>query len=280
MRILILFLLSVSCEAQIQGVIGTAPRSQNVYYLTMHGQSNSEGITLVADLDVGLTRQFSNVYIWYNAAEVEGGGAWQKLQAGVNNNRASRLIYYGAEIAIADLFETTRPNDVLYISKYAVGSSAVGLQGSIDWNASSTNESLDKALEWWDIPALAAIPYPNVINLGMIWMQGEQDADNATLSVTATFLTNTSNMLAEYRTRIGFSVTVYVCRLNAAITRDAGQLANVRTAQGTAAGNLGDTGTFPNNVFFNTDSYALIDAVHFEQLQYGEDLYNLLFTGL
>lgn len=253
----------------------------NVFALEMDGQSNSEGIAEVADLAVALTREFRNVWIWYNATETLGGGEWQRLQAGVNNNRASRLTFYGAEIMIADLFETNHPNDVLYISKYAVGSSAVGQQGVIDWNASSTGESLDKALDWWHIPALAAIPYANVVNLGLIWMQGEQDADSPTLSVTATFITNTANMLAEFRTRIGDeNLPVYVCRLHSGIDRDPTQLANVRTAQGTTSGNLGDAATYPNNVFFDTDGYDLIDTVHFEQLEYGEDLFDLLFTGL
>jgi len=123
----------------------------------------------------------------------------------------------------------------------------------------------------------AAIP-TSITDLGLIWMQGEQDASDAGASVTNTFATNTANMLAEFRTRISqATMPAIVCRLNADIDRDATQLANVRLAQGTQAGGLNDTASYPYNVFFDTDSYALVDTVHFEQYQYGEDLYNVLF---
>jgi hypothetical protein len=288
MRYLIILFIAISlsgCDestAQIQAIVSTASQGQPVeYFLRIRGQSNGEGITEVADLDVNLQREFQNVYIWYNETETDNGGEWQKLQAGVNNNRSTRLIYYGSEIAIADLFETNHPNDVLYISKYAVGSASVATQAGSDWNASSSGEALDIANQYYDEDALAALAEHDLVDLGLIWMQGEQDAAHATNSATATFRTNTLNMLSEFRTAAGdANLTVYICRLNAAIDRDAGQLANVRTAQGTSSGNLTDTATNPNNVFVDTDAYSLIDTVHFEQLPFGEDLYDLIFGSL
>lgn len=255
----------------------------NRYFLRMHGQSNSEGIKPVDSLDIFYRRTFRNVYIWWNPTEGVSGGSWQQLKARKNNQRSTaaagsdRLQWYGAEIAIADLFEREHPNDVLYISKYAVGSTSVAVQVGIDWNVSN-NEALDIAIDNYNIPAKAALSAFTVTDLGMIWMQGEQDAAHATDSATATFRTNTLNTLADFRTRESLaSMPIYLCRLNAAISRDPTQLANVRTAQGTTSGNLTDTATNPNNVFFDTDSYSLIDTVHFEQFQYGADLYAVLF---
>lgn len=263
-----------------------SPVVHNRYFLRMHGQSNSEGIKPIDSLALNYRRTFRNVYIWWNPTEGVSGGAWQKLRAGKNNQRSTaaagsdRLQWYGAEIAIADLFEREHPNDVLYISKYAVGSSSVAVQAGVDWNISNTGEALDIAIDNYNIPALAALSAFTITDLGMIWMQGEQDASSALNSVTATFRTNTLDTLADFRTRESLaSMPIYVCRLNAAIDRDPTQLANVRTAQGTTSGNLTDPATNPNNHFFDTDSYPLIsgDTVHFEQFQYGADLYAVLF---
>lgn len=258
----------------------------NRYFLRMHGQSNSEGIKPIESLDIFYRRKFRNVFIWFNPTEGVSGGSWQNLKAGVNNQRSTaaagsnRLQWYGAEIALADAFERERPNDVLYISKYAVGSSSVAVQAGVDWNIANTNEALDKAIDNYNIPALDSLSAFTVTDLGMIWMQGEQDAANDTDSAVATFRTNTLNTFSDFRTREGVAnMQIIVCRLNAAIDRTPTRLANVRTAQGTTSGNLTDTATNPNNVFFDTDPYPLIsgDTVHFEQFDYGQDLYDVLF---
>lgn len=254
---------------------------RNKYFIRMHGQSNSEGIVPVAWLADSLKREFLNVYVYFNEDESENGGEWQKLKAGVNNQRSTaaagsdRLQWFGAEIAIADRFETYHPNDELYISKYATGGSSVASQVGLDWNIANTGESLDIAIDNYDIPAIAAIS-GSVTDLGMIWMQGEQDADHPTNSATATFRTNTLDTLADFRTRLGLAnMPVYLCRLNASIDRNATQLANVRTAQGTSSGNLTDTGTNPNNHHVDTDIYSIVpgDTVHILQFNYGVTLY-------
>lgn len=254
----------------------------NRYFLRMHGQSNSEGIKPVDSLAITYRRTFRNVYIWWNPTEGVSGGSWENLKARKNNQRSTsaagsdRLQWYGAEIAIADLFEREHPNDVLYISKYAVGGSSVAVQAGTDWNIANTGEALDIAIDNYNIPAKAALSAYTVTDLGMIWMQGEQDAAHATDSATATFRTNTLNTFSDFRTRESVaSMPIYVCRLNAAIDRDPTRLSNVRTAQGTTSGNLTDTGTNPNNHFFDTDSYPIIsgDTVHFEQFDYGVALY-------
>lgn len=263
----------------------TGGKVRNKYFIRMHGQSNSEGIVPVTWLPSSLQREFKNVYVYFNEDESVGGGAWQKLKAGTNNQRSTaaagsdRLQWFGAEIAIADRFEFLHPNDELYISKYAVGGSPVAQDaGFVDWSTSSSDEALDIAIDNYDIPARAAIS-GSVTDLGMIWMQGEQDASSPTQSVTATFRTNTLNTFADFRSRLSLaSMPIYVCRLNAAIARDATQLANVRTAQGTSAGNLTDTGTNPNNHHFDTDIFSLVpgDTVHFLQFNYGVSLYSAI----
>lgn len=257
---------------------------RNRYLVSIAGQSNAEGIKPVASLPTILTREFQNVYIWVNTTEAGGAGSFQKLKAGVNNQRSTaaagsdRLQWYGMEIPIADKFEKLHYDDVLYIVKYGVGSSAVAIEagGAPDWNIANTNESLDVFIEGFQDPARTALTGITHTDLGLIWMQGEQDASSPTNSVTATFRTNSADTFAEMRTRVGnANWPIYVCRLNAAIARDATQLANVRTAQGTTSPNLTHSGTYPNNHHVDTDIYSLIpgDTVHFEPYQFGIDNY-------
>jgi hypothetical protein len=262
--------------------ISIGGKIRNRYVVTIGGQSNAEGIKLVTSLPAKLQRQFQNVYIWWNETEADGAGSWQKLQAGVNNQRSTtaagsnRLQWYGLEIGMADKFERQNPNDVLYIIKYAVGGSSVAADGVIiDWST-STNEALATAIEGYQQPARSSLSGFTITDLGLIWMQGEQDASSPTQSVTATFRTNTLATFAALRTAVGnANWPIYVCRLNASIARDPTQLANVRTAQGGTSGNLTDVATYPNNHHFNTDIYSIIpgDTVHFEPYRFGIDLY-------
>lgn len=252
----------------------------NTYVVSMHGQSNSEGIDLVSGLSTDNKRQFQNTYIWWNPQGNPSWGRWAKLKAGRNNQNSTtdRLLYFGAEIGMADQFEKNNPSDALYIIKYGVGNSRVAGDGSPNWVPSTPNGVYSKATGDYEIPARAALPV-GVIEKGMIWMQGEEDAASDTNSATATFITNTNTVFSAFKTDLSLpNWPITVCRLNSSIVRDATRLANVRTAQGTASGMLCDVATYPYNTHFDTDSYTpLLDTVHFPQLQYGIDLYNLLF---
>lgn len=267
-----------------QGVkrIATGGKVVNKYFLRIDGQSNAEGIVPITTLPPYLLKEYSNTFIYFNQNETVGGGQWQNLKAGVNNQRSiaaagsNRLQWYGIEIALADLFERDHPNDQLFISKYAVGSSSVAIQAGLDWNIANTGESLDIAIDNYHIPGRALIS-GSVTDLGLVWFQGEQDAGNTPDAVTATFRTNTLNTFADFRTRLGLAnMDIIVCRLNASIARDPTDLANVRTAQGTTSGNLTDPATNPDNIFFNTDTYSLIDTVHIRQFSFGKDIWNAL----
>ncbi len=249
----------------------------NTYFLMMDGQSNSEGIDPITSLSLDAKDKFRNTYIWFNAFETPSGGRWEKLRVVLNNQRSSRtsLNTFGAEIRIAERFEAEHPNDVLYISKYAVGSTPIISTAGNDWNASSVGELLDIAIDNFHIPARAAIPSSPIIDLGMIWAQGEQDC--AALSTAANFFTATVNMFSEFRTRLSNStLKIFVARLHQDIDRDATLLGQYRVVQGPTSTNLTDTATYPYNVHVDVDSYGLIDTVHFEQYQYGSDLYDAL----
>jgi hypothetical protein len=295
MRIIIWLLLvsQLACNAQPshipvigQGnrIVALPSKAGIKYVLPIIGQSNAEGIDPHNVLPPSLTKEFQNVYIWFNETEADGAGGWQKLKVGTNNQRSTaaagsnRLQWFGMELAIADLFEKNHPNDVLYIIKYAVGGAPVAQDASfVDWSSASTNEALDIFIEGYADPALATLS--GYTRLPLVDMQGEQDASSPTQSVTATFRTNKANEYAEIRTRLGFSNwPIIVCRLNAAISRDPTQLANVRTAAGGTSLNLTDAATYPFNTMFDTDPFQLIpaDPVHHQQYLFGRAIYTAL----
>lgn len=255
-----------------------------VFFVRIDGQSNSEGIGDVATLPDNLRRQFRNTYIWFNATENLSGGSYQKLQAGVNNERASRLMYYGLEISLADEFERNFPDDRLYISKFGVGNTAVfNVVGSPNWNASaaSGDNLITDAVTKWHIPSLASLPISRVIDFGLIWVQGEEDALDDTY--TAAFKTNTLATFADFRSRLGLpTMSIIVVPLNFAsrtgVNGPRGQ--TIRIAQSNKSGEMADSVTYPYNRYFPyTDNYQpLLDSVHFPPLPFGIDMFKFLFN--
>lgn len=277
MRLLsaLLLFLSLSCSGQpeLLTLYRNNITAQGDYFLRMHGQSNSVGQSPISELSVPLQREFTNVYIWVTTAD--NSGHYELLQAGVNNNQVGFLDRYGAEIGIADRFEQDHPDDVLYISKYSVGGTTVfNTACPNNWNISCSNSLLDKAIDWFDLDAMAAIPDGTIeFDLGMIWMQGETDATNSTW--TSAFQANTLDTFAAFRTREGYAtMPIIACQVNfASVSGPDGSF--VRIDQSKKPGNINDPATYAYNFFFRTDNYASRpgDPLHWEQLQYGYDLY-------
>lgn len=277
----ILFFTAVVSQAQ-QPYFLVAPRPNTAtvssepqeYFLGIYGQSNAGGRTTVSSLPALLQREFQNVYIWVNPSMTPGGGHYEKLQAGVNNQSdPADLIYYGSEIAIADLFETNHPGKVLKIAKMTVGSSAVFNTGDANnWNANVSNNYLEKAINAFHLPARAAITNP-YIDFGIQWAQGERDAVLSTTAANA-YKANTLDVFAKWRTSLSRpNLKIYVCRVNTYGLN----VANGKTVgvnQSDKTGELCDPSLYPNNITHETERYEIFDgSVHYRQLPLGTDIY-------
>jgi hypothetical protein len=176
------------------------------------------------------------------------------------------------------LFEKNHPNDVLFIVKFAVGSSAVSNTVTPNWDPTTVNGCYQRGKNFFHIPATATLP-PGTIEKGLIWMQGEEDANTAANSNQTTFHANTLAVFNAFRTDLSMTtLPIWVCRINNSIARNATYKANVRAVEGTDPGQLCDSLTYPDNHLFDTDSFVpLIDAVHIPQLPYGTALYHEIF---
>ncbi|MBC6408907.1 MAG: hypothetical protein GDA42_00335 [Ekhidna sp.] len=168
-----------------------------VFYLG--GQSNMDGYGYNSDLPESLKTEFQNVWIYHgNPAPDEdkngGLGRWNILSPGhgvgfssdgINDNLSNR---FGVELSFAKKLQELYPNEKIAIIKYSRGgtsidSLAAGEFGSWEADYKGSNgvnqydhflASLERALNTNDMDGDGKEDY--FIPIGIIWMQGEQDA--------------------------------------------------------------------------------------------------------
>ncbi len=168
--------------------------SIRLFYLG--GQSNMDGYGYNSKLPDSLNKVFKDVYIFHGNPvgdnEKNGGdGIWSNLKPGhgVGFKSDSTKNYYserfGVELSFVFELKKLYPDDKIAIIKYSRGGtssdSLASYGGSWDPDFSGTNQynhflkTIDNALKVMDIDkdGIKDILIPN----GIIWMQGESDAD-------------------------------------------------------------------------------------------------------
>jgi hypothetical protein len=165
-----------------------------LYYLG--GQSNMDGYGYNSKLPESLNKTFDSVYIFHGNPirdnEKNGGiGNWAKLQPGHgdgfssdsnNNNYSDR---FGVELSFASKLRQLYPNDKIAIIKYSHGGTSLdslaSYSGSWDPVYSGINQydhflaTVKNALQVNDINQDGNEDI--LVPQGIIWMQGESDAD-------------------------------------------------------------------------------------------------------
>jgi len=186
--LLILIGLSTVVHSQQQDTI-------RVFYLG--GQSNMDGFGYTKDLPKDLAKAFRDVYIFHGNptgdAQVNGGvGIWAKLKPGHGTNFSSDSTSnklskrFGMELSFARRLKELYPNDKIALIKYSKGGSSIDSMAARQFGC-------------WEPDYLANNQYNNFLNTinnafaqqdinsdgitdilipsGIIWMQGESDAD-------------------------------------------------------------------------------------------------------
>ncbi|MBI9041308.1 sialate O-acetylesterase [Lutibacter sp.] len=169
--------------------------SIRVFYLG--GQSNMEGYGYTKDLPKDLNKPFKNVFIYEgNPAgdhQQNGGlGKWEVLKPGhgvgfssdgIKNQYSER---FGIELSLAKRLQELYPNDKIAFIKYAKGGSSIDSLaarqfGSWEPDFKGINQydhfliTLNGAFSNGDIDGNGKADV--LIPSGIIWMQGESDAD-------------------------------------------------------------------------------------------------------
>ena len=171
-----------------------------VFYLG--GQSNMQGYGYVKELPDSLNKINKNVFIYQGNPvgdnDVTGGlGKWDVLQPGngtgfasdgKNNTLSDR---FGIELSFAKKLQELYPNQKLAIIKYARNGSSIDSSGTVYFGAWEPDFRGGKGVNQYDYflktvnDAMAVRDINNdgvedvLIPTGIIWMQGESDADKS-----------------------------------------------------------------------------------------------------
>lgn len=232
----------------------TVTNQVSVYLLG--GQSNMAGETSNASDLAGTAyaNPLPAVQIWQ-----PGFNAFEALRPGFNGNFGTGL-GFGAELGFGHMMEAARASGTLdseeiYIVKYAIGATSL----DIDWNVNGTNNQYDNFTAWVG-GALANLAAANLAYQveGMLWMQGENDANDA--GRAANYQSNLTNLITDVRDRYGADMDFVIGRLHEELEPGFyGYAEEVRNAQETVAN------TVANTDWVDTDSFMVnpIDGVHF-----------------
>lgn len=239
--------------------------------IAVAGQSNALGYGSVGDTAAVYTPTASvQILVDTNADGVA--DTFQTMTPGTNTGTAANPSAFGAEVAIAKnwLADPANAGQTLYIVKGdGVVKGSTGLAqdaGQLDWSPASTGEL-------WSTASTAVATAKSLTGLpldAVFWMQGEQDAVDATKA--ANYATNEADFFAAIRATWGDTGTIIV---QGRIADDAGlaYMSDVRTAQVTV-----DTA---DGLSFTVDTDALAmrgDLLHYSSVGL-DGLGNLFFNA-
>lgn len=184
----------------------------------MGGQSNMDGYGYNADLPASLNKSFRNVWIFHGNPAPDGNragglGKWEPLRPGhgvgfkydgENNLLSDR---FGPELSFAKRLSELYPGDQIAIIKYSRGgtsidSVAAGENGSWDPDYPGINQydhflkTVRQAMEVIDLNNDGQAD--QLIPSGIIWMQGESDA-NYTEEVASRYYENLYQLMQLMR---------------------------------------------------------------------------------
>ncbi|MEL6472228.1 MAG: DUF4347 domain-containing protein [Cyanobacteria bacterium J06623_4] len=228
------------------------------------GQSNMAGTgSDVNDLSGAQANPLPDVQIWQ-----DGINSFVDLRPGFNQNFGTGA-GFGAELGFGFALEAARDSgasdtEEIYLVKYALGSTSL----AEDWAVNGQNNTYDEFNDWVG-NALNELTSQGIGYSveGMLWMQGEQDAFNA--SQAANYQSNLTGFISDIRQRYGQGVDFVIGRLHDELPNGFFADEVVRSAQ-TAVANADS-----RNYLVDTDSYPVSgDSVHFTSaghLSLGED---------
>jgi hypothetical protein len=172
--------------------------SIKVFYLG--GQSNMEGFGYVKNLPDSLKKKIKDFYIYQGNPVVDndksgGLGKWDLLQpghgTGFSSDGKTNLLSdrFGVELSLAQKLQELYPNQKLAFIKYARNGSSIDSIGTSGFGAWEPDFKGGKGMNQYDyflktVNAAMAVKDINadgvedvLIPSGIIWMQGESDAD-------------------------------------------------------------------------------------------------------
>ena len=239
------------------GLLAVLPlRATTLHVFLQGGQSNADGRADPTGLPTDLQSPQSDVFFYSN---------YSSLLTTLRPNSLTTPPQFGPEItfgrSMADYYAPT--GDKVAILKFAGGGSNLYSQ----WAAGGTNGTsgdgeLYKGFQTVIASGMnalrAANPTATIVTSGMIWMQGEGDAVDATNSLA--YGNNLKAFIQDIRLTYGANLPFVIGELSSKQSLNAIYLNNVRAGQESAAAALANTG------LVKTDDFSLKanDLLHFD----------------
>ena len=198
---------------------GQKPDTINVYYLG--GQSNMEGYGYNTELPDSLDKTFNDVWIFHgnpaDDGDTKGGrGIWKALKPGhgakfQSNGQQNQLSKrFGIELSFAQYFKSMHTGEKIALIKYAKGGSAIDSLAGTEFGCWEPKFRGENGINQYDhflktVKSAMAVNDINndgtkdvLIPRGIIWMQGESDADH-TEAVAKEYYKNVKGILELIR---------------------------------------------------------------------------------
>lgn len=279
--------LPVAILVALLPAFGCSPPAAAVWQLyLLAGQSNMEGYGRVSDLEPGLLGPIPGAVIFHgnraaDATPADGRGVWEPLAAGhgagfesdgTRNHHSDR---FGPELSFARRLLELNPGARIAIVKYALGGTPIDVEASsgfASWDPEihasgggnqlgHATAALERALAWTDIDSDGR---PDRLEpAGIVWMQGESDAD-ATAKIALRYGDNLAGVMSALRRALGdATLPVVIGRISDSGQDDDGRVWDhgelVRRAQAQF------TADDDNAVLVtSTDGYAYSDPWHYD----------------
>ena len=144
------------------GLLGEVSAEARVYLLA--GQSNMSGAGLFAELKKSEQKPPAGVQIWHQ-------NKWQEIEPGISANEGR----FGPELAFGRAMKKAYPDDEIYLIKKAAGGTSLHKH----WKVTDGQGPLLRSFLTMAKAALKNLDKERVSYTieGMLWMQGESDAD-------------------------------------------------------------------------------------------------------
>lgn len=197
------------------------PKKDSIRVFYLGGQSNMEGFGYVKGLPTNLNKISKNVFIYQGNPTVDndatgGLGKWDLLKPGhgsgfSSDGKENKLSdRFGVELSLAQKLQELYPNQKLAFIKYARNGSSIDSIGTSGFGAWEPDFKGGKGMNQYDyflktVNSAMAVKDINgdgiedvLIPSGIIWMQGESDADK-TETIANQYYSNLKKLMGLMR---------------------------------------------------------------------------------
>jgi hypothetical protein len=217
------------------------------------GQSNMAGWTPLSEIPSNLKREYSEAIAWVDGETTASlAKKWMNLTSGLGNSQT----YFGPELSFGPEIAKYLPNENIALLKYAWGGTNLVSRWRSPSSGGTTGDMYKNFIKSVH-DGLAALPQgcqPEIV--GMIWMQGESDA-NQTKAVADEYESNLKNLIKDIRAEVKLPEMPFVLGQISEAAAWEPYGATIRQAQ------LNVSKSVVNTDMFITTDYGFTDPYHY-----------------